>query len=75
MNPLNKYISEGLFDDEDDLLDKKPSAASLNWFLDENNVIFPDENSENLNINNTGELIVKRPPHRSYNHESPQSYT
>lgn len=61
MKPIKEYVIEGLFDDEDDLLDKKPSTASLNWFLDENNVIFPDENSENLNINNAGELIIKMP--------------
>lgn len=61
MKPIKEYVIEGLFDDEDDLLDKKPSTASLNWFLDENNVIFPDEDSENLNINNAGELIIKMP--------------
>lgn len=59
MKHIKEYISEGLFDDEDDLLDRRLSTASLEWFLDRNNVIFPDENSENLNINDKGELIMQ----------------
>lgn len=59
MKHIKEYISEGLFDDEDDLLDRRLSTAALEWFLDRNNVIFPDENSENLNINDKGELIMQ----------------
>lgn len=59
MKSIKEYISEGLFDDEDDILDRRPSTAALEWFLDRNNVIFPDENSENLNINDKGELIMQ----------------
>ena len=50
MKHIKEYIGEGLFDDEDDLLDRRLSTASLEWFLDRNNVIFPDENSENLSL-------------------------
>ena len=35
MKSIKEYITEGLFDDEDDLLDKKPDQAMINW-LEEN---------------------------------------
>lgn len=58
MEHIRKYIFESLFDDEDDLLDKKPSIAALNWFLDERNATYPDKNSNRLYINNKGILSV-----------------
>lgn len=39
MKNIKEYINEGLFDDEDDLLDKKPDQAIIYWF--ENNIDNP----------------------------------
>ena len=59
MKHIKEYIIEGLFDDEDDLMNKKPSTASLNWFLDEQNATFPDKNPDRLYINDKGLLSIK----------------
>lgn len=39
MKSIKEYIIEGLFDNEDDLLDKKSSQEILEWFDNYNNII------------------------------------
>lgn len=65
MIPIKKYIIESLFDSEDDLIGKKTSQESLNWFSDENNawrLWDTDKNtlSDQLQINTKGEVAIKR---------------
>ena len=59
------YFNESLFDTEDDLLDKRPTAEALKWFLDPKNVIglwgtYNQKSSNYFKINDKGEIYLDK---------------
>ncbi len=59
MKNIKEYINESLFDDEDDLLDRKTSQEALIWLKDPNNAILNPLTLKNIAINNNGEVYTK----------------
>ncbi len=65
MKNIKEYINESLFDSEDDIMDKKLSSESIEWF--DKHVKFIKRGlgaysaSELLSINDEGETICKYP--------------
>lgn len=66
MKTIKEYIKESLFDSEDDIMDKKLSAESIEWF--EKHVKFVKNighstvpASDVLSVNNDGLLVLKLP--------------
>ena len=67
MKPIKEYINdnlitgkeifEGLFDSEDDLLDKELSTKGLNWLLDRRNACINNNAEEKLKVKDNGEII------------------
>ena len=61
MKNIKEYISEGLFDDEEDLLDKELSTRGFDWISNKNNAYVSEYDLKNVFIDDNGKINVRSP--------------
>ena len=61
MKTIKEYISESLFDDEDDLLDKELSTRGLDWISNKDNAYVSNYDLENAFIDDNGKINMRSP--------------
>ena len=61
MKTIKEYISESLFDDEDDLLGKELSTRGLDWISNKDNAYVSKYDLENAFIDDNGKINMRSP--------------